>query len=72
MNASIARSGVLACTMQLIPNATNFPSGMPSLVDYVHSKGLKFGICDLNRDSDSRFVKLTERLGRLQTRPAAT
>ena len=26
------------------PNPAMFPSGMPALVDYVHSKGLKFGI----------------------------
>ena len=31
-------------TGELIPNATNFPSGMPALIDYIHSKGLLFGI----------------------------
>jgi alpha-galactosidase len=29
---------------QLQPNAERFPSGMASLVDYVHSKGLKLGL----------------------------
>ncbi|KAF5939451.1 hypothetical protein HYC85_023710 [Camellia sinensis] len=28
----------------LVPNATIFPSGMKTLADYVHSKGLKIGI----------------------------
>lgn len=27
-------------TGELIANSSNFPSGMPALVDYVHSKGL--------------------------------
>jgi alpha-galactosidase len=27
-----------------VPNPAMFPSGMPALVDYVHAKGLKFGI----------------------------
>ena len=27
------------------PNATRFPSGMKALGDYIHSKGLKFGMC---------------------------
>ena len=26
------------------PDPTTFPNGIPSLVDYVHSKGLKFGL----------------------------
>uniref|UniRef100_A0A023FUW9 Alpha-galactosidase n=1 Tax=Amblyomma cajennense TaxID=34607 RepID=A0A023FUW9_AMBCJ len=29
---------------RLQPNATRFPSGMKALADYIHSKGLKFGI----------------------------
>ena len=28
-------------TGELIANSTNFPSGMPALVDYIHGKGLK-------------------------------
>lgn len=28
----------------LVPDAVKFPSGMKSLIDYVHSKGLKFGL----------------------------
>jgi alpha-galactosidase len=28
----------------LVPNRTRFPSGIKALADYVHSKGLKFGI----------------------------
>ena len=26
------------------PDPTVFPSGIPALIDYVHSKGLKFGL----------------------------
>jgi len=26
------------------PDPTAFPSGIPALADYVHSKGLKFGL----------------------------
>lgn len=29
---------------RLAANTTRFPSGMKALADYVHSKGLKFGI----------------------------
>jgi alpha-galactosidase len=29
---------------RLQPNATRFPNGIKALADYVHSKGLKFGI----------------------------
>ncbi|RDI23677.1 alpha-galactosidase [Lentzea flaviverrucosa] len=29
---------------QLVPNRTRFPSGIKAVADYVHSKGLKFGI----------------------------
>lgn len=29
---------------QLVPDSKNFPSGIKSLADYVHSKGLKLGI----------------------------
>lgn len=28
----------------LVPNPTKFPSGMKALADYIHSKGLKFGL----------------------------
>jgi alpha-galactosidase len=28
----------------IVPDATRFPSGMKALADYVHSKGLKFGL----------------------------
>ncbi len=28
----------------IVPDAANFPSGMKALADYVHSKGLKFGV----------------------------
>ena len=28
----------------LVPDPVKFPSGMKALVDYVHSKGLKFGL----------------------------
>ena len=28
----------------IVPDATKFPSGMKALADYIHSKGLKFGI----------------------------
>jgi alpha-galactosidase len=28
----------------IVPNANRFPSGMKALADYVHSKGLKFGL----------------------------
>ena len=28
----------------LEPNATRFPSGFNSLANYIHSKGLKFGV----------------------------
>jgi alpha-galactosidase len=28
----------------IVPDATRFPSGMKALADYVHSKGLKFGV----------------------------
>ena len=28
----------------LVPNSSKFPSGMKALADYIHSKGLKFGI----------------------------
>ncbi|KAK9875275.1 hypothetical protein WA026_007666 [Henosepilachna vigintioctopunctata] len=31
-------------TRRLQPNATRFPSGMKALADYIHGKGLKFGI----------------------------
>ena len=33
-----------ATTGRLFANQTNFPSGMKATVDYVHQKGLKFGI----------------------------
>lgn len=29
---------------QLVANRTRFPSGIPALADYLHSKGLKLGI----------------------------
>eukprot|EP00047_Mylnosiga_fluctuans_P005731 m.242349 g.242349 ORF g.242349 m.242349 type:complete len:400 (+) comp14019_c0_seq1:32-1231(+) len=29
---------------RLVPDPTNFPNGMKAVADYVHSKGLKFGI----------------------------
>src|SRR5580765_4230616 len=28
----------------IVPDATRFPTGMKALGDYIHSKGLKFGI----------------------------
>ena len=28
----------------LVPHASFFPDGMPAVIDYVHSKGLKFGL----------------------------
>ncbi|XP_055319555.1 alpha-N-acetylgalactosaminidase isoform X2 [Sitodiplosis mosellana] len=31
-------------TQELVPDRKRFPSGMKALADYVHSKGLKFGI----------------------------
>ena len=31
-------------TKEIIPDPTRFPSGMAALVDYVHSKGLLFGL----------------------------
>lgn len=31
-------------TQRLLPDPDRFPSGIPALADYVHSKGLKFGI----------------------------
>ena len=31
-------------TKRLVPNKERFPSGMKALADYIHSKGLKFGI----------------------------
>ncbi len=31
-------------TGNLIPDPKKFPNGMKALVDYVHSKGLKFGL----------------------------
>ena len=31
-------------TGRLLPDRDKFPSGMKALVDYVHGKGLKFGI----------------------------
>ena len=32
-------------THKLVASTKKFPSGIPSLASYVHSKGLKFGIC---------------------------
>ena len=32
-------------THKLIASTKKFPSGIPALASYVHSKGLKFGIC---------------------------
>ena len=31
-------------TGEIIPDPVRFPSGMRALADYVHSKGLKFGL----------------------------
>lgn len=31
-------------SMQLVPDKSRFPQGMSSLAEYIHSKGLKFGI----------------------------
>lgn len=31
-------------TLQLVPNKQKFPNGIKTVADYVHSKGLKFGI----------------------------
>src|SRR2546427_13180092 len=28
----------------ILPDATNFPNGMKAVADYIHSKGLKFGL----------------------------
>ena len=31
----------------MVPDRAKFPEGMPALVDYIHSKGLLAGICEL-------------------------
>jgi hypothetical protein len=30
----------------LVPDPVKFPSGMKNLSDYIHAKGLKFGLCE--------------------------
>eukprot|EP01046_Picozoa_sp_COSAG06_P000912 COSAG06_NODE_26_length_32102_cov_250.952911_27_plen_143_part_00 len=40
---------------KLAPNSTRFPSGMKTLADYVHSKGLKLGTCESVSAPFSRY-----------------
>lgn len=41
-------------TNELVADPTAFPLGIKDVADYVHSKGLKFGICTLHRKREKR------------------
>ena len=38
-----------------IANPTRFPHGMKALADYIHDKGLKFGVCKCTRNLPLRL-----------------
>ena len=40
----------------IMANATRFPSGMKALGSYIHSRGLKFGVCTIQPVDSASFV----------------